>query len=325
MKKMSASPLKKAADFLRNNDNFVIIAHDHPDGDTLGSSLALSLFLKKIGKNVKVVCSGDIPKVFQFLPGIELFQKDFLSGDHQSIILVDNGDLKRTGFEERLRGVIKKRQTIINFDHHPQNDIWKMAQINVADPNVSSTAELIFALINEIDQKIIDHRIATNLLAGLYTDTGGFQHPTTSAEVLRLAGVLLSHGAKLKQIKNEISGERSIDVLKLWGKVLNNLHFNRNRKIVYSVISQREIRALNCSEEDLTGIVNLLNTTPEAEVALLLYETKDAKIKGSLRTESNQVDISKLAIALGGGGHKRAAGFVLEGKLQRVGNGWKVV
>lgn len=317
--------LVKAASFLDANDNFLIIAHDRPDGDTLASSLALHLFLKKIGKKSLVVCKSPVPEVFQFLPGSGSIKTDFLSGDYDSLVLVDNGDLKRTGFDDRIREYRKLKKPIINIDHHQVNDIWKMASINLVNDSLSSTAEIIFELIKQISQDAIDSDISTSILCGLYTDTGGFQHPTTTPEVLALAAELLHRGAKLKKISNNISNQKSIPMLKIWGKILSSLQINKKYSLIYGVISNNDIEEAGASEVDLAGAVNMINSSREASVAMLIYETKEGKIKGSLRTDKDDIDVSKLAALLGGGGHKKASGFSLDGKLKINGRSVEII
>jgi phosphoesterase RecJ-like protein len=306
---------KKTASFITENDNFLIIAHDHPDGDTIGSTLALKLFLKKMKKTAKVICKSPVPKVFSFIKGADEIEQDFLFGDFQSIILVDNGDLRRTGFDQRIREYRKQRKPILNIDHHPQNDIWKIAKINLVDQAVSSTAEIIFNLLSNLNKAKINADIATAILSGIYTDTGGFQHATTKAETLKLAAQLMSMGGKLKEISKNLSSQKSFSLLKLWGKVLKRLKLNNDYQVITSIITQEDMKEIGCSEEDLAGAVNLINSVSDAKAALLLYETKDGNIKGSLRTEEDDIDLSELAELFGGGGHKKAAGFTIKGKI----------
>lgn len=315
---------KKTIDFILNNDNFLIISHDRPDGDTLGSALALYLFLRKLDKKVSLVCKSPVPKVFLFLKGVEQLQTDFLAGDYQSVVLIDNGDLKRTGFDRRIKEYRRQGKPIINIDHHPINDIWKIAKINLVDLEASSTAEIIYNLMIKLNASMIDADIATALLVGVYTDTGGFQHSTTKPQTLVLASNLMSNGGKLKLISKHLSGHHSYRILKLWGEVLKRLHISQKYHLVTSVITQNDIKEIGCSEEDLAGVVNLINSTNEASAVLLLYETKDGSIKGSLRTENDAIDVSKLAELLNGGGHKKAAGFSFKGRFIKVNNQYQV-
>lgn len=304
--------------------NFLLIAHERPDGDTIAATLATKQLLESLGKKVTAVCSQGVPEVFQFLAGWQKIKTDFLLGDFQMIILIDNGDLRRSGFLERILLAKSQGLPIVNIDHHPKNDIWKLAKINIVDEKVSSTCEIIYDLFMKLGQPIDSH-LATTLLTGMYTDTGGFQHSNTGAETLKIFSELLSCGAQLKKISDNISNYKSLAMLKLWGIVLDRIEHRPDLKLIYSVIKRSDIERVGATDQDLAGVVNLISTIPGDQASLLLYELTGGKIKGSLRTESSKVDVAKIAGLFGGGGHKKAAGFVIDGKLKKVDNGWKIV
>ena len=163
------------------------------------------------------------------------------------------------------------------------------------------------------------------LLTGIYTDTGGFQHTNVSAKTLRVASELMSRGAKLRNISDNVSNHKSPSMLKLWGLALDRITHLPDIKLVYSVITRADIENVGATDQDLAGVVNLINTAAEDVAALLLYETGDGKIKGSLRTESSKIDVARIAKLFGGGGHKKAAGFLIEGHLKKSNSGWKIV
>jgi len=289
----------------------------------LGSLLALGEALKARGKSVKLVCSDKIPQVFTFMEGHESIDNDFLLGNFEAVILLDNGDFQRTGFARRLVSLKKKKVPIINIDHHPKNDIWKFADVNCVDEQSSSTSELIYNILTGLDLDITP-KIATYLLTGIFTDTGGFKHANTSGRVFEIVSDLLKRGAKLRKVSGNFFNEKSISSLKLWGIALSRLTLNKNLRIIYSVLSQNDIKEAGASEEEVSGLVNFINTSPESAVALLLYETSDGRIKGSFRTESDKIDVSLLAKHLGGGGHKKAAGFSISGNLKQIEGTWHI-
>ena len=306
------------------NDNFLLIAHERPDGDTISAVLSLRSMILSYKKKVHPASSQGVPEVFRFLDGWNHIKEDFLTGDFQTIVLVDNGDLKRTGYMSRIIAAKKAGTTIVNIDHHPKNDIWKLANINIVDEKASSTCEIVYNIFEKADIKI-SHQVATALLTGIYTDTGGFQHATTTAKTLKIASELMSMGAKLKKISGNISNFKSISMLKLWGIVLNRMVSRSDLGLIYSVITRDDIKKCRAKEEDLAGVVNLIATIPEERASLLLYELPNGKIKGSLRTENNEVDVSQIASLFGGGGHKRASGFEIDGRLRQTKDGWEVV
>jgi len=306
------------------NDSFLLVAHERPDGDTISATLATKSILESYGKKVKSVSSQGVPEVFRFLKNWRTIKDDFLVGDFQTIVLIDNGDLKRTGFMDRILLAKKRGVTIVNIDHHPKNDIWKLANINIIDERASSTCEIIYNIWLKTG-KNMSAETATALLTGIYTDTGGFQHATTTASTLKIASDLMSRGAKLRKISENISNFKTVSMLKLWGIVLNRLTSRPDLGLNYSLITRSDIEKCGAKEEDLAGVVNLIASIPDQPVSLLLYELPNGKIKGSLRTETNEVDVSHLASLFAGGGHKRASGFMIDGRLCRTKDGWKVV
>lgn len=312
----------KLKTILEKGDSFLLIAHEQPDGDCLGGILALGESLKKMGKNVTMVTKSDIPAPFLFLEDISLIKKDFLFGNFDVVVLIDNGDLKRTGFYSRLKSVSKDK-ILVNIDHHPKNDLWKVSSVNYIDENASSTCEILYDLFSGMGQRI-SPKIATYLLLGIFTDTGGFKHSNTSTKTYKIVSELLSLGAKLKKISENIENYHSISTLKLWGIALKNLRINSKYSIIYSVLLKDDLIAANASDEDISGLINLINTSPGSKIALLLYEASDGKIKGSLRTESEKINVSSFAKLLGGGGHRKASGFSLDGRLIRTRNGWRI-
>ncbi len=322
---ISDTSIQKLKKVIGQSKSFVIVGHEKPDGDSVGSLLAFFNVLEQLQKNSMLVLKDPVPSVFAFLDKTELIGTEFPEDNlFDACILLDNGDAKRTGFLSRILEVKKNGIPVINIDHHPKNDLWKIATLNITDQSVSSTSELIFEIIGKIGLEI-DSKLATTLLTGLYTDTGGFQHSNTSEKVLKIVAELLKRGAKLKKISENISGTHTISMLRLWGVALSRLIHNSRYKISYSILKQEDIIEAGATEDEVSGLVNLLNSAPESEVALLIYETENGKLRGSLRTESDKIDLSALAQYLGGGGHKKAAGFTIEGRIENEQGKWKII
>jgi bifunctional oligoribonuclease and PAP phosphatase NrnA len=314
---------EKLKKILFEKNKFLIIGHCKPDGDSIASMLSLGQFLESTNKKVDLICKDRIPEIFNFLPRSDKIGRDFLLAEYDVVIMVDNGDSKRVGFWDRISQK-KGKITIVNIDHHPKNDLWRYADVNYVEDNASSTSEIICSIFSGVGYKI-SPSIATMLLCGIYTDTGGFQYANTSNETMQIVAKLLSCGAKLKNISGNVNNFHSVSKLKLWGKALSNLDFCKKFGIAAAVLTKNDIKNAKASEDEVSGLVNILNSIPEAKVVMLLYETDDGKIRGSLRSEGNEMDVSVLAKNLGGGGHKRAAGFTVEGKIVKDGNGWKIV
>ncbi len=309
---------------LRPAERVLILSHQHPDGDTLGGGLALADMLEQLGKTVTLTCRDDIPRPFQFLPGIERIQRDCLLGTYDAICIVDCGDLRRTGLADRIREFTRLRGRIINIDHHQRNDLHKLAALNYVAFDASSASELVFHLTEALGTELTED-IATNILAGLYNDTGGFKHSNTSTMVLEQAATLLAQGGRLGDITDHMANFKSVAALKLWGVALTRLQYHRSLRIVTSLITQQDLRQCDAYLEDLAGCVNLINSVPSAKAAILLAELPDGRIKGSLRTERSAVDVAALANLFGGGGIKKAAGFSFAGRFKLSNGGWQVI
>lgn len=315
----------KLKDIILGHKSFLLICHERPDGDSIGSLLALGEALESMGKEVTMVSKDPVPTVFTFLVNALKIQQDFSLPTYDVVVLLDNGDFRRTGFAERLSHLkVKQEIHLVNIDHHPKNDIWKVALINYINPKVSSTCELVYEILGGLDIEITPS-IATSLLTGIFTDTGGFQHPNTSIAVLEVASDLLNKGAKLRAITSNITNSHSVATLKLWGIALNRLTFKNEWGMAFSFLTRKDIEGVGATEDEVSGLANLINTIPESRVALLLYETVDGKIKGSLRTELDNVDLSRVAGILGGGGHRRASGFSFPGQFQKVDDSWQII
>lgn len=316
--------LKEALKLISRAQKILILLHEFPDGDTVASSLALYLALKKLGKEVVCACKDNVPEPFLFLSATDQVQCDFLLGDFELIVIIDCGDLRRTGFPERLRKLIKtKKVQILNIDHHSKSDVFKLATVNFVDTSVAAAGELVFQLIEALKIKITP-QIATCLLTAIYTDTGGFQFSNTTPTVLQLAGTFLTLGARLKDVTQNIVLTKSVSMLKLWGIALSRVRLS-GLGIASTVVLQKDLKEHGASAEDVAGIVNLVNSIPNARLSILFFEAETGKIKASLRCGSTgDVDVSRLAAVFGGGGHKKAAGFYLDGKIVAENGGWKI-
>jgi phosphoesterase RecJ-like protein len=315
--------IDSVVDILQSGQQHLLVTHESPDGDALGTTLALAKALKTLNKQVTLICVDEIPQPFKFLPGIEWFHRDCILGNFDVITVIDCGDLKRTGIPDRIRAFAQGRHQIINIDHHQRNDLHKVATINYVNYESSSAAELTLPLIQRLGVSV-DKDIATCLLTGLYNDTGGFKHSNTSPLVLRQAAELMVAGARLRHIRQHVSSYKSIASLKLWGVALSRIIYHERLGLVVSIITQKDIENCGAVSEDLAGCVNLLNSIPNSNAAILLVELSNGRIKASVRTEKENIDVAALAQLFGGGGIRKAAGFSVEGRCIQVADGWLI-
>lgn len=306
---------RKIETYISRSGNILILLHQFPDGDTIASSLALKEFLVEKGKSVRLAVNGEIPEVFNFLPGVDEIESDFLLGDFDLIFAVDCGDAKRTGFPSRLAQICKNKP-LINIDHHTRNDLHRIARVNLIDQKAAAAAEIVWDLLVELGATI-NSRLATYILAGIYFDTGGFQHCNLTEKTLRIASECLRFGGRIGLVSSRINCSKSTSALRLWGLALSKMELKSNG-IAVSYLSVEDVKSVGAKTEDSSGVVNLVNTVPLARVAILFVESPDGTIKASLRTESGIVDVAKLARVFGGGGHKKASGFTLEGELAEL-------
>lgn len=309
---------QKAWDLINKSEKIFLTTHEGTDGDDLGSLLAMKFALIKFGKQATSSIKESIPDNLHFLPGIETISEKFVDQNYDLVIIFGCNKLERTGFAE----LKKITCPLINFDHHPDNS--NFGTINVVDPNTAAVAELIYYFLKfgEIE---IDKQIATCLLTGIFTDTGGFKHANTSAQALETAAALMKKGARIEKIAQATMAKHKPTTMRAWAKGLENTRFDPDKKMVFSVLSEEDLKDAGATTDDLEGFVEMLNNIPQAKFALFLRQDGDM-VKGSLRSEPHKgVDVSKIARTLGGGGHKLASGFKVKGKLVKDKDLWKIV
>lgn len=293
--------------------HILLVMHKDPDGDTVGASLALAHYLDEIKKPFRIFCQ-EVPAAFYFLPSAAALLRavtgDLTNAAFDLVIILDTSDLKRSGLQEYVTRTTPE-PTIINIDHHATNNLY--GHYNLVDAAASSTCEIVHGLLKS--QNAHNKNIATCLLTGLLTDTGGFTNLATTASSLATAAQLLAYGVNLYQLTSKTINNQRLDALKLWGRALERLQPTTSGLAV-TLITQQDLRECAVGEEAAEGISNFLNSLDaqtDAPAVLVLTELADGSIKGSLRTTHPLIDVSKLAILLGGGGHKKAAGFCING------------
>ena len=308
-------------DKLKSAKNIVIVCHVNPDADTLGAAASFFSYFKSLNKNIVCYCKDLIPN---FLKNF----KEFLDVIHQMdqhklnqfdlILTVDCGELKQTG----LADIISSRNNnvfLINIDHHFTND--NFGNINLVKPESSSTSEITYDLFK--NQKIkLDQNILNLLLTGIMSDTTFFSNAATTTTSLTISSELLKNGANIKSVLSSLWKNKDINTLKFWGKIFSRLEYNEKYGVVYTIVTQNDLKQNHLTEEAIGGMSNFLTNLYQPNIILVLRETEDGKIKGSLRTTKDNIDVSKLAKILGGGGHKRAAGFTIEGGLEKLKGKW---
>ncbi len=308
--------IKRAID---KAETVLLIPHKNPDGDTIGSALGLYHTLIQMGKSPTIACVDEPGLVFAFMPGIETVKVGIEHIDYDLVFLLDAGATHLTGVHELYPQLFDKSREVINIDHHPTNDSY--GKYNVVMPTAASNTMIIYQMMMDLNMPLNRHT-ATCLLTGIYTDTGSFIHSNTNAETLRMAARLLAKGANLRGISKDIFNTTKISTMRLWGKVLKNTYKTPDG-VTMSVITQKDFEDCGATYEEMTGVVDYVNSVPNSAYSVILTE-KQGAVKGSLRTLNDDVDVSAIASNFGGGGHTKAAGFTVKGRLEKEIR-WKVV
>jgi phosphoesterase RecJ-like protein len=300
---------KQAADIIRENDNFHILTHQSPDGDTLGSGFALYFALRQLGKKAAVICPDGTTSRYAFLSEgyeePESFEPDF-------VIAADIAD---PGLMGSVRETYEKRVGLC-IDHHVSNVFY--AEKTLLNGEASAACEVMYNLLKELGVKT-DNNIARCLYTGIATDTGCFKYGNTTAQAHRIVAELIGYDIDFARINREMFDIKSSQRIKLEQHILNNMEVYFDGRCAVLVISEELREGLGVPDEDLDGVAGLPLQVRGMEVAVTLKEKKAGEYKISMRS-SGRVNVSEICGSLGGGGHKNAAGCSLKGDRDDVKN-----
>lgn len=311
---------RAAHDALTRANKVLIVAHKKPDGDTLGASAAMLNFCRRRDIAANAFCLDAPPPQYGYIPRVDEFTADpAVFGETYDVLAVfDSGDLRYAGVADLVAGMPAK-PAVLNFDHHATNE--RYGDMNLLDTGASSTAEVVYEFFRAVGVEI-DRDIATCLLTGILTDTSSFSNPGTTQGSLEAASELLRSGAKIQEVANKLMRNKSIPALRLWGQVLSRLKYNPTLGVASTAIFSGDLADID--GEHVEGISNFLNQFLDVAVVLVLTEQSGGKVKGSFRT-AEDLDVSVPAKLLGGGGHRKAAGFTIPGRILETDQGWKIV
>lgn len=298
---------------LKKASAILIVSHEDPDPDAIGSSLALRQAFKHLGLKSECYLPAPLPFRLNFLPDFFEIKSAVNFSDYDLFFCLDYGDFRRLPVPDSL-----PPEKIITIDHHLGD---QRGEIKIIDPEASSTAEIVYNLLKENEIEI-NKNIAVSLLTGIAFDTGLFFHPSTSPKTIKAAADLLSKGAPFAKIirsgLNPNFSSYSSDWSAIWSRALSRVKIDGEAGLVYSWISREDFQ--NCgASPDLTKIASFISAVFPANCALFLSEQKPGEIKGSLRSEPfGGKNVASLAKILGGGGHPHAAGFKQNGTIEEV-------
>ena len=308
--------LKAIADALRQHDRFLVVTHENPDGDALGSLLAATLALRQLGKDVVMYLPGPtpLPREYAFMPLDELVRQRPEDSAERVLLAVDCAKEDRIGDE----AVLTLSQLVLNVDHHHDNT--RFGNINLIVADASSTGEVLRDVFAELGLELTPE-LAEPLYIALVTDTGRFQYANTTPKALRLAAELVEAGADIHAVFQEVYESVEFAKLKLLARALSRAEVLEGGRIVVSHLLRQDFVDAGASEPYSEGIIDYLRAVEGAELAVLVREQlaqRAQAYKGSLRSSIDELDVSAIARRFGGGGHRQAAGFSTDLPLEQI-------
>ena len=299
---------RAAAALLKEHDRFVILSHAEPDGDSLGSQLALCSALRRMGKQAWAVGSERPPRIYGFLEGSVRVEPPAAGATAALAVVVDSSNLERVGGRESLP---LDERPILNVDHHRSNT--RFGTWNYVDPDACACAEQVYGILRELDLRLTPEEAAA-LYVGILTDTGAFRFPNTTSRCLRIAAELVDYGISAAGVARKVYWEKSPGQTHLLGMVLASLEIEHEGEIASMVISREMSRKAGASASDSDGFASYTKVIAGVKVGLLFRETDGNGIRVSLRSDSG-VDVERVARLFGGGGHPTSAGCVIDEPL----------
>jgi phosphoesterase RecJ-like protein len=312
---MMTNPISnKIIEILKEKNSFLITAHVYPDGDSLGTMLALGFFLKeKLGKQVDMAQDGQVPEIYQFLPRWqEIKDKNQLQNRYDVLIALECPSPERMG---TVLEKVRPGHLVINIDHHKDNQLY--GDINWLNAKASAVGELIYEIIYEIDSEALTPEMAVCLYTAMFTDTGGFHYSNTTGNTLRYCADLLDRKVNGWEIARKVYHTSPYNKTRLLGKMMAGIRVIHHGKVAYGCITRQMFAEYGCSPNDTEGFVNPVRAVEGIEIGILFQETLDGKTKASFRSVG-QYDVAELAKKFGGGGHAMAAGATIEGPISVV-------
>ncbi len=294
---------------IKKAESIVILTHENPDGDAVGSSIAMYLGLKEIGKTPDIIIP-EFPRAFENLPGIENIKKESDIENYDLAIALDTASIKMlNGYSKYFEDA----KTKIVIDHHSSNTMF--GDYNYVDQDSPACAQLLLVLFNYFNIEV-SKEIGTAILAGIITDTGGFRYDGVTAETFELVAALCKKGVKVSKVYQKVFASTSKSKFFLHRIALDRLELLDNEKIAFTYITKNDENSVGAENGDYDGIVEQGRDIEGVEISIFLREIEKG-IKASLRSK-DYVNVSELCRIFGGGGHIRAAGCTIPGTIEQV-------
>ena len=294
---------------IRRHRRFLISSHVNPEGDSLGSALALGGLLKKLGKKIQLVWDGPVPMAYRFLPGVKAVRHS-PSGLYDATFIVDCPTLSRIGRTQRF---IDKRKPLCVIDHHISNE--RFGTVNWVDPEAAAVGEMVYFLFKMFKVKP-DRNDATNLYTSIVGDTGSFRYSNTTPKIHRVAAELIALGVSPVAISNALYESSSLHSRRLLALALGTLRVDRGGKMAWIKVTQKMFSKCQATSQDSEGFVDYPRSLKGVQAAVLLRE-EAVGVKVSFRSKSG-FDVNRIARRFGGGGHRAASGCFIREKLPKA-------
>jgi phosphoesterase RecJ-like protein len=301
--------LQRIVDAVRTRRRFVLSSHSRPDGDSIGSQLAMAYALREMGKEATVVNADPAPPPMMAFPGVpDIRLAPSVEGEFDAAIIMECGDLKRTG----VSGL--ERFLVINIDHHPGNSAF--GAINWFDASAAACAEMVFDVVRALGVPLTKE-IATHVYLAILTDTGSFHYSSISPRTFDICRECLEAGVDPVLVARNVYDSNNMGRLKLFGAVLGAMQIDQTGRIAIVYVDHEMARAAGGTYEDTEGLVNLPLTVKEIEAVVFFKQEKGDEYRVSLRSKGD-VDIGSIAKEYGGGGHKNASGCTIAGPIEEL-------
>jgi phosphoesterase RecJ-like protein len=303
-------------DRLTESQAIFMSTHINPDGDAIGSLIALGLGLQQHGKHIYLYNASPIPAVYRFLPGVQLVQQVLPeSSAWDTAVVLDCGTLDRIGVAvDFVRGLPQ----VINIDHHVTNT--NFGQYRLVDSTACSSAEIVYRLLKKM-AITIDAAIATSIYTGILTDTGSFRFANTNSAAYKICSEMVKVGVDPYTVAQHVYGTYSLGRIKLLNMALDSIEISANGKLSLMTLTQDMFRETDTNPEDVDGMINYAKRIEDVKVAALIMENENGAVQKryhvSLRSDGT-VDVAEIAASFGGGGHFSAAGFGVESSLKAL-------
>ncbi len=295
------------------HQRFAVLSHVRPDGDALGSTLALALSLKAAGKDVRAWNEDGMLEKYRFMPESELLTKPpETPEDFDVVVALDTAVQDRLG---NTAAAVKSAKFWVNIDHHPSNP--RYGDLYYIDPLAPATGQILFELMCAAELPVTK-AIVENLFVAISTDTGSFQYPNTTARTFEIAAELIRRGVDVGRVSQSLYENYPRRRIELLRALLETMEFRCGKKLAYFSLSQTTAKKCGALPEDNEGLIDHLRAIEGVIVAIFFEELGDGKVRVSMRSKEKAVDVCAICQSFGGGGHTLAAGARVRGSLKEV-------